>query len=390
MEEGLCESAQMMNEELQWNLSEFHPCDNVDLPLIFMEYLGYYHMRFHRRPKFCKKQVNEAVLTKTNPRNRDMNENHLNEHDEWLMTNNLNVPKYLLSNSETKELVGQILKQTVPHSQLQQTDWDHIIGHEEAKLAIEELAILPMEHPQLFSKCGLQYGTKSILLAGPPGTGKTSLVKCLASKAKFHFMSLSSSSLVSKWRGDSEKLISIVFEVARHNAPTIVFLDEAESILGNRLVNGEHEASKRSKSELLVQLDGMNLDPRQVIFIAATNMPWSLDPGFLRRFIRILEVPLPNQSEREQIISRQFHNVTFKVDVSTLLNKTDGFSGADLVHVCDQIKLKLFRQTVERNRGLSGLKGKQPLNLEPILRNVKRSTNSEWNKKFHDWSEGPT
>lgn len=78
-----------------------------------------------------------------------------------------------------------------------------------------------------------------------PGTGKTSLVKCLASRAKFHFMNLSSSSLVSKWRGDSEKLISIVFEVARHNAPSIVFLDEAESILGNRLVNGEHEASKR-------------------------------------------------------------------------------------------------------------------------------------------------
>lgn len=130
-----------------------------------------------------------------------------------------------------------------------------------------------------------------------------------------------------------------------------------------------------------MQLDGLHLDQRQVIFIAATNMPWSLDPGFLRRFIRILEVPLPNQSEREQIILSQFHNVSFKVDVRTLLEKTDGFSGADLVHVCDQIKLKLFRQNVDRNRGLSGPKTKPPLNLEPILKNVKRSTNLDWNMK---------
>lgn len=127
-------------------------------------------MRFHRRPKFCKKQVNEALLTKTVPKNRDVNENHLNLLDDSMTSNNLNVPKHLLSNSDTKELVGQIVKQMVPQTQLQRTNWDQIIGHEETKLALEELVILPMEHPQLFSNCGLQHGTKSILLAGPPGT----------------------------------------------------------------------------------------------------------------------------------------------------------------------------------------------------------------------------
>eukprot|EP00095_Tigriopus_kingsejongensis_P004111 maker-scaffold122_size333723-snap-gene-0.22 protein:Tk04111 transcript:maker-scaffold122_size333723-snap-gene-0.22-mRNA-1 annotation:"hypothetical protein EMIHUDRAFT_315231" len=294
---------------------------------------GVFQMRFHRRPKFCKKQSSDAILNRPLPIPQGPTLKS-DEEEESVPSGGLVVPKSLTTTPESRELVAQILRHNLPPSKLFQNDWNTIIGHEEAKLALEELVILPFQHPELYSKCGLGHGTKSILLSGPPGTGKTSLVRCLASQAKFQFFNLSSSALVSKWRGDSEKLISIVFEVARHNSPSIVFLDEAESILGNRLINMEHEASKRqvqhtnflSKSELLVQLDGLHEDQRPVLFVASTNMPWCLDPGFVRRFSRILKVGLPSQEERSQIIRNQFQSTQWNLDLAAIQNQTEGFS----------------------------------------------------------------
>ncbi|RMX58208.1 hypothetical protein pdam_00000022 [Pocillopora damicornis] len=153
--------------------------------------------------------------------------------------------------------------------------WDDIIGLDAAKRLVKEAVVYPIKYPQLFT--GILSPWKGLLLYGPPGTGKTLLAKAVATECKTTFFNISASSIVSKWRGDSEKLVRVLFELARFHAPSTIFLDELESLMSQRGAGGggsEHEGSKRMKTELLVQMDGLARSDDLVFLLAASNLPW--------------------------------------------------------------------------------------------------------------------
>ena len=194
--------------------------------------------------------------------------------------------------------------------------WDDVAGLEVAKESLKEAVILPIKFPHLFT--GKRTPWRGILLYGPPGTGKSYLAKAVATEAKSTFFSVSSSDLVSKWQGDSERyasfllllvdllrwgipspprppsrrhpssrvrrcrLVKQLFQMARESKPAIIFIDEVDSLAGTRN-EGESEGSRRIKTEFLVQMNGVGHDDTGVLVLGATNIPWQLDPAIKRR-----------------------------------------------------------------------------------------------------------
>ncbi|KAG0459807.1 hypothetical protein HPP92_022935 [Vanilla planifolia] len=149
--------------------------------------------------------------------------------------------------------------------------WESIKGLENAKRLVKEAVVMPIKYPKYFK--GLLSPWKGILLFGPPGTGKTMLAKAVATECKTTFFNISASSIVSKWRGDSEKLVRVLFDLARHHAPSTIFLDEIDAIISHRgEARSEHEASRRLKTELLIQMDGLTKTDELVFFLAAQQI----------------------------------------------------------------------------------------------------------------------
>jgi vacuolar protein-sorting-associated protein 4 len=159
--------------------------------------------------------------------------------------------------------------------------WEDVAGLDAAKEALKEAVILPIKFPQLFNQ-GNRKPWRGILLYGPPGTGKSYLAKAVATEANSTFFSVSSSDLVSKWMGESERLVKQLFAMARENKPAIIFIDEVDALCGTR-GEGESEASRRIKTEMLVQMDGVGHDSCGVLVLGATNIPWQLDSAIRRR-----------------------------------------------------------------------------------------------------------
>lgn len=159
--------------------------------------------------------------------------------------------------------------------------WSDVSGLEAAKEGLKEAVILPIRFPQLFDENRQPW--RGILLYGPPGTGKSFLAKACATEADGTFFSISSSDLVSKWMGESEKLIKQLFKMARERKPSIIFIDEVDSLCGAR-TEGENDSSRRIKTEFLVQMQGVGNDMDGVLVLGATNTPWGLDNAIRRRF----------------------------------------------------------------------------------------------------------
>jgi len=154
---------------------------------------------------------------------------------------------------------------------------------------------LPTKFPQLFT--GERKPWRGILLYGPPGTGKSYLAKACATEADGTFFSIRSSDLVSKWLGESERLVKQLFKLARENKPAIIFIDEIDSLCGSRS-EGENETSRRIKTEFLVQMQGVGNDNDGILVLGASNVPWELDPAIRRRFEKRIYIPLPDPVAR--------------------------------------------------------------------------------------------
>lgn len=208
--------------------------------------------------------------------------------------------------------------------------WEDVAGLEAAKEALKEAVILPIKFPHLFT--GKRQPWKGILLYGPPGTGKSYLAKAVATEANSTFFSVSSSDLVSKWMGESERLVKQLFNLARENRPSIIFIDEIDALCGPR-GEGESEASRRIKTELLVQMDGVGNDSKGVLILGATNIPWQLDAAIRRRFQRRVHISLPDQPARMRMFEIAVGTTPCELkadDYKTLGKLSEGYSGSDI------------------------------------------------------------
>lgn len=208
--------------------------------------------------------------------------------------------------------------------------WEDVAGLEQAKEALKEAVILPIKFPHLFQ--GKRQPWKGILLYGPPGTGKSYLAKAVATEANSTFFSVSSSDLVSKWMGESERLVKQLFNMARENKPAIIFIDEVDALCGPR-GEGESEASRRIKTELLVQMDGVGKDSKGVLILGATNIPWQLDAAIRRRFQRRVHISLPDMPARMRMFEIAVGDTKCELtqsDYKKLGQETEGYSGSDI------------------------------------------------------------
>ncbi|XP_073950728.1 spastin isoform X2 [Choristoneura fumiferana] len=225
--------------------------------------------------------------------------------------------------------------------------WDDIAGQEAAKQALQEMVVLPSLRPELFT--GLRSPAKGLLLFGPPGNGKTLLARCVAAECSATFFSISAATLTSKYVGDGEKMVRALFQVARELQPSIIFVDEVDSLLCERS-SSEHEASRRLKTEFLVEFDGLPAaGADRLVVMAATNRPQELDEAALRRFPKRVYVSLPDLRTRDSLLRRVLARGAAAAalapdELARLAALTDGYSGSDLTALCRDAALQPIRE----------------------------------------------
>ena len=226
-----------------------------------------------------------------------------------------------------------------------QVAYEDIGGLKDEIQKVREMIELPLRHPEIFEKLGIE-APKGILLHGPPGTGKTLLAKAVASESNSHFISISGPEIMSKFYGESEARIREIFKEAKEKAPSIIFIDEIDSIAPKREeVTGEVE--RRVVSQLLSVMDGLEARGK-VIVIAATNRPNALDTALRRpgRFDREIEIKVPDKRGRLEILQIHTHNMPLDTDVNQdrVAAVTHGFVGADLEYLCKEAAMKCLRR----------------------------------------------
>ncbi|CAN7123868.1 unnamed protein product [Brassica rapa subsp. narinosa] len=250
------------------------------------------------------------------------------------------------------EFEKKLLSDVIPPSDIG-VSFDDIGALENVKDTLKELVMLPLQRPELFGKGQLTKPTKGILLFGPPGTGKTMLAKAVATEAGANFINISMSSITSKWFGEGEKYVKAVFSLASKIAPSVIFVDEVDSMLGRRENPGEHEAMRKMKNEFMVNWDGLRTKDRErVLVLAATNRPFDLDEAVIRRLPRRLMVNLPDATNRSKILSviLSKEEMAPDVDLEAIANMTDGYSGSDLKNLCVTAAHLPIREILEKEK----------------------------------------
>lgn len=232
--------------------------------------------------------------------------------------------------------------------------WDDIGGLDEIKDELKETVEYPVLHPDQYTKFGLS-PSKGVLFYGPPGTGKTLLAKAVATEVSANFISVKGPELLSMWYGESESNIRDIFDKARAAAPTVVFLDELDSIAKARggSLGDAGGASDRVVNQLLTEMDGMNAK-KNVFVIGATNRPDQIDPAILRpgRLDQLIYVPLPDETGRLSILSAQLRNTPLEpgLDLKTIAQATQGFSGADLLYIVQRAAKFAIKDSIEAQK----------------------------------------
>ncbi|XP_063224828.1 katanin p60 ATPase-containing subunit A-like 2 isoform X2 [Bacillus rossius redtenbacheri] len=353
-EEGYHRTAACFRDEAPL-LRHYELCDNVSLSGVLTQFEEYHSLRFHKEAKVCKKspdgppqqdKTSRPLKTRgtsppgaDGPPQQDVTSRPLKTHG--TSAPGAEGPPQLDVTCRPMETRG-----TSPTGETPELSWDDVVGQQRAKSALMMAVVYPAKYPQLFR--GLVQPARSMLLYGPPGTGKTMLARVVAHHSQATFFDVPASSVVSKWRGESEKLLGAVFQAARSQAPAIVFMDELDSIASRRGLDGEHEASRRLLAELLLLMDRLLSQADERLFLlAATNVPWQLDPAVLRRFEATELVDLPGQQDREQCLRRCLPGrvseqppVSAAVEYGELAARTAGLSCCDLHAACKKVILQ--------------------------------------------------
>lgn len=276
--------------------------------------------------------------------------------------------------------------------------WIDIADLDEAKRLLEEAVVLPMWMPDFFK--GIRRPWRGVLMVGPPGTGKTLLAKAVATECGTTFFNVSSSTLTSKYRGESEKLVKLLFEMARFYAPSTIFIDEIDSLCSKRGSETEHEASRRVKSELLIQMDGITNteEPMKLVMVlAATNYPWDIDEALRRRLEKRIYIPLPNQAGREALLNINLREVEKSINLNLvqIAKDLDGYSGSDITNVCRDACMMSMRRRIsglssEEIKNLSKDELELPVTMEDFtdaIRRVNKSVSVDDLRRYEKWMQ---
>ncbi len=309
------------------------------------------------------------------------------------------------SNASQYENLGNVLKSTTPYTRAKSEDtirgmiisqrpevkWEDIGGLQEAKRTLQEAAILPF----ISNKPSFVEAPRSILLYGPPGTGKTLLAKASSNMLEATFFEASTSTLLSKYFGESSKIISMLFEEARKSHPSVIFMDEFDSIMISR-DRDMAESTRRVVGQLLQEIEGFSTSKKdKIILIAATNKPWDLDDAMISRFQRRIYVPLPDTEAREAIFGIHLKDAEMKgITVKELAGLSEGFSGRDISNLCREAIMTMIRN---ENPDLEKLTPVQiekynmryrPLerdDFEKAFRKVKKSVEKKTIERYGEW-----
>lgn len=264
-------------------------------------------------------------------------------------------PEVLDTLSVTREDFLEALKRVQPSAmrevmvQAPSVRWDDVGGLDAAQMRLKEGVELPLKDPDAFRRLGIR-PAKGFLLYGPPGTGKTLLAKAVAREAEANFIATKSSDLLSKWYGESEQQISRLFARARQVAPTVIFIDELDSLVPARGGGlGEPQVTERVVNTILAEMDGLE-ELQSVVVIGATNRPNLVDPALLRpgRFDELIYVGVPNEEGRRRILGIQTQKMPLAgdVDLDIVARRTERFTGADLEDVVRRAGLVALRRSI--------------------------------------------
>jgi len=236
-------------------------------------------------------------------------------------------PENNTSDEEDNDIKTQVLRTKMSDGTTYNVKMNDIAGLDTVKDLLDECIKLPLLFPSLFN--GNRKPSRAILLYGPAGTGKSMIAEGVVTESKCSFYNISSSDIVSKYQGESAKLIRQLFLEARKSAPSVIFLDEIDSMLCQRR-EGEEEFSIRIKTEFMVQMQGVGKDNDGILIIAATNLPWDLDTAIRRRFDKRIYIPLPDKNARKEMFKIHSGEYGNNIDFTYLAESTEGFSGSDI------------------------------------------------------------
>lgn len=296
-----------------------------------------------------------------------------------------------LYTSEEQEIIDSISDTILTESP--NVKWLEIAGLEDCKQSLREAIVLPIMKPQLFT--GARKPWSGILLFGPPGCGKTLLAKAAATECQATFFSVSSADLLSKWLGESEKLISSLFKVARIKAPSLIFMDEIDSLTTTRGSGHEGGGERRVKTQLLQEIQGIKSTyDRPLLVLGATNRPWDIDTAMLSRFEKKVYVPLPDVPARAGIFKIHTEGINSALneeDYIELAIRSEGYSGRDISNVCREVIMIPIREMdmgglLEHSEQEVVVRDINLNDFTKTLKKIKPMTTGSELKKYKDWA----